>query len=93
MKKLNWNSTIKVKLTDLGKDIYYHRYDHLNEELKCINANMAIEPTYPKVDEEGYTEFMLWYFMFLYGAHIHLIFPDVVETIDFFIEDEDLEEV
>lgn len=27
LKKLNMNDYIRVKLTDHGKDIYYHRFD------------------------------------------------------------------
>lgn len=29
MKKINFNSIVKVKLTDFGKDIYYHKDDEL----------------------------------------------------------------
>lgn len=29
MKKINFNSIVKVKLTDFGKDIYYHKNDDL----------------------------------------------------------------
>lgn len=31
MKKLDLNSLIRVKLTDYGKDIYYHRFDEVNK--------------------------------------------------------------
>ena len=29
MKKVNFNSIVKVKLTDFGKDVYYHKDDEL----------------------------------------------------------------
>ena len=32
--EINLNETIRVKLTDLGKDIYYHQYDELHKALK-----------------------------------------------------------
>ena len=32
MKKLNMNSTIKVKLTPFGTDIFYHQFDELNKK-------------------------------------------------------------
>lgn len=87
MKKLNWNTAVKVKLNDRGKDIYYHQFDEL------LKKNPSLfEPRYPKVDDEGYTEFQLWHFMNLYGQHIQMGFPDVVADINFYI-DEDLEEV
>ena len=28
--RINLNEAVKVKLTDLGKDIYYHQFDELN---------------------------------------------------------------
>ena len=68
MKKLNTNDTVKVKLTDYGKDIYFHQYDHFNKQ----QGRTIIEPRYPKVDESGYTEFQLWHLMELYGNYIHL---------------------
>ena len=33
MKQLNLNCTIKVKLTEKGKFIYFHRHDNLNDYL------------------------------------------------------------
>ena len=55
MKKFNMNYHVKVKLTDRGKDIYYHQYD----ELITKYPDLKIEPEYPKVDENGLTEFQL----------------------------------
>lgn len=55
MKKLNINHVIRVQLTDHGKDIFYHKDDGLN---KFFGTEM-IKPEYPKVDENGFTEFQL----------------------------------
>lgn len=68
MKEININDHVKVKLTDFGKDIYFHQYDDLNEK----QGKTIIEPHYPKVDEDGYTDFQLWSLMELYGEHIHM---------------------
>ena len=87
MKKLYWNDTIKVKLTDYGKDIYYHQYDHL------IERGIKIERLHAEVDEDGYSKFQLWSFMHLYGEYIGLAMPNVVEDISFYIDDNDLNEV
>lgn len=87
LKKLNWNDPIKVKLTDHGKDIYYHQHDDL------IARGINIKPSYPIVDEQGFTTFQLWSFMMLYGAHIGLTEPLVVSDISFYVNDNDLEEV
>lgn len=72
--KVNLNGYIKVRLTDEGKDIYYHQYDHINE----IAGQEAIKPSYPEVDEDGYTRFQLWRFMALYGEHIKVGKPNVI---------------
>lgn len=76
--KLNLNDNIKVKLTDLGKDIYYHQYDNLN----AAYGVEICKPKYPKVDEDGYTTFQLWTFIELYGSHIGMGLPNVIEPIE-----------
>lgn len=73
---INFNDKIKVKLTDLGKDIFYHQYDWILEQNPKIKV--YIKPHHPKVDEEGYTTFLLWEFMQLYGRHIGMAAPNVV---------------
>lgn len=73
---INFNDKIKVKLTDLGKDIFYHQYDWILEQNPKTRA--YIKPHYPKVDEEGYTTFLLWEFMQLYGKHIGMAAPNVI---------------
>lgn len=73
---INFNDKIKVKLTDLGKDIFYYQYDWILEQNPKTRA--YIKPHYPKVDEEGYTTFLLWQFMQLYGKHIGMGAPNVI---------------
>lgn len=92
MKKLNLNSFIKVKLNDRGKDIYYHRYDELNEWISNNNAT-PIAPQFPEVDEDGYSTFLLWDFMNLYGKYMAMGAPNVIEPLNIYIEAKDLEEV
>ena len=92
MKKLNLNETIKVRLTDLGKDIYYHQYDDLNE---CIKARggKPLQQRYPEVDMDGYTKFQLWCFIELYGPHIGMCKPNVLDDLNIYIDDEKLDDV
>lgn len=71
---INLNDSVKVKLTDHGKDIYFHQYDELNEHIKRSGGKL-IEPKMPRVDAEGYTSFQLWHLMELYGPHIHMCSP------------------
>ena len=84
---LNLNDTIKVKLTDHGKDIYYHQFD------KFIEIGAKLTPKMPKVDADGYTKFQLWEFIQLYGQHIGMTKPNVIEPIDIVIEGKNLEEL
>lgn len=79
--KINLNEPIKFKLTDYGKDIYYHRFDEFNEFIKQ-HGGKPIEPTMPKVDEEGYTEMQLWCFMNIYGKHMEMGCNNVVESLE-----------
>lgn len=67
--EINFNDQIKVKLTPLGVEIYYHQYDDLNESIKK-NGGTPLEPRMPQIDKDGYTKFTLWHFMELYGQHI-----------------------
>lgn len=91
MRKLNLNDVIRVKLTDFGKDIYYHQFDDLNSWIRS-NGGKPIERMYPKVDDEGYSEFQLWKFMKLYGTYMEMAAPNVVEPLNIYINDNDLED-
>lgn len=84
---LNLNDTIKVKLTDHGKDIFYHRMDDL------IERGVKLTPKMPKVDADGYTTFQLWDFIQLYGEYIGMALPNVIEPIDIVIEGKNLREL
>lgn len=75
---INLNEPIKVKLTDWGKEIYYHQYDKTNQ----IAGREICKPRFPKEDENGYTEFQLWYFMELYGKHMGMTLPNIIEPLE-----------
>lgn len=66
--KFNINNYVKVKLTDKGKDIYFHRHDEINAHYK----KKVIKPSYPKADDDGYTKFQLWNLMEIYGKYCTL---------------------
>lgn len=92
MKKLNFNDRVKVKLTPLGAEIYYHQFDEVNKRIALCGGE-KIEPHMPQVDKDGFTEFVLWQFIELYGEHISLGSPNVVSDVNFYISDDDLKEV
>ena len=75
---INLNEPIKVKLTDWGKEIYYHQYDRINH----IAGREICKPKFPKEDENGYTEFQLWCFIELYGEHMGMTLPNVIEPLE-----------
>lgn len=80
--RINLNESIKVKLTDWGKEIYYHQYDEINK----IAGREVCKPKFPKEDENGYTEFQLWDFIQLYGMHIGMTLPDVIKPFEIIYE-------
>ena len=91
MKKISLNDYIKVKLTDRGKDIYFHRNDDLVAEYPFLRGKLKAR--FPKVDENGFTEFQLWDFIQLYGSHIYMGAENVIEDLRIYIEEKDLEDV
>ncbi len=80
--RINLNEPIKVKLTDWGKEIYYHQYDRINQ----IVGREICKPKFPKEDKNGYTEFQLWCFMELYGEHMGMTLPNVIEPLEIVYE-------
>ena len=90
MVKLNLNSAIGFRLNDLGKDIYFHRWDELNEKI-VARGGPPLERRYPLVDENGLSWFQLWEFMDIYGKHIGLGKPEFWDEFNFYIEEEDLD--
>lgn len=82
--KINLNDIIKVKLAPLGAEIYYHQYDEVNKKIKK-NGGTELEPLMPQIDKDGFTEFQLWHFMELYGKHIGMCKPNVIEPLNIII--------
>ena len=79
MISVNLNEIIKVKFTDYGRDIYYHRYDSLIEWAERSGVGTKyIFPSYPEVGEDGYSEIQLWEFMQVFGSYIHMGMREVV---------------
>ena len=72
--KIHLNDSIKVKLTDHAKEIYYHRFDYINEKY----GRIMINPHYPKEDEDGYTIFQLYQFINLYGGLINVVERNII---------------
>jgi hypothetical protein len=72
----NINDYVKAKLTDLGREIYYHQYDETNKQY----GREVIKPHYPDIDTDGYSTFQLWKLMTLYGDSMQIGFDVVFES-------------
>ena len=83
-KKINLNDRVKVKLTPLGAEIYYHQFDDVDKKIK-ENGGTGFEPMMPQIDKDGYTEIQLWHFMELYGEHIGMCKPNVINPLNIVI--------
>lgn len=79
--KINLNDTIKVKLTPYGAEIYYKQFDELNKQYE----KEICKPHMPQIDKDGYTEFQLWHFIELYGEHIGMCKPNVIEPLEIIV--------
>ena len=78
---INLNDTVKFRLTDYGKDIYYHRFDEVNTKIRKRGGKL-IEPNMPKVDSDGYTRMQLWQFMELFGPHTGMAMKNYIEPLE-----------
>lgn len=83
--KINLNEMVKVRLTQFGKDIYIHQYDEV------LNKYPLLKISRPeiKVDENGYTKFILWEFIELYGPYMTIGGPEVIKPLEIIYEEEE----
>ncbi len=72
--RINLNESVKVKLTDFAKEIYYHKYDDVNKRY----GKEVCKPSFPEKDENGYSTFQLWNFMNLYGEYISIGSQEII---------------
>lgn len=87
--RINLNEVVKFKLTDLGKDIFYHQFDSINEYVrKHGGKQQLIKPYMPEIDADGYTRMQLWSFMELYGSYFSMAEPNVIEPLEIIYEPE-----
>ena len=75
---INLNNFVKFKLTDLGKKVWDHQNDELNEFIAGAGAP-PLKPRILDVDEEGYMKLQLWEFMNVFGEAMHMGFDTIIE--------------
>lgn len=77
----NINTTVRVKLTDHGREIYCSNHNELIQ--KCLDsgypAHVAYEPI--KEDSQGWSEWQLWQLMATFGKHIDVCENNPFDTI------------
>lgn len=91
MKKLNLNNNVRFKLNPKGAEIFYHRYDDLNETLKARGVKQ-LDPRMPSIDSNGFTEMQLWSFLELFGQYIGAGKPNVLKELNLYIDEKDLKD-
>ena len=80
--KLNPNEYVRFKPTEYGMDIFYHQFDGIIQ----LYPQISIKPHFPELDADGHMKMQLWCFMELYGPHMHLGSPAIIENNDIFYE-------
>lgn len=69
----NLNQMVKVKLAAAGVEIMRKRHEELHNRVKARNG-IGIDPFKLKLDEEGFTPFVAWEFIQIFGEHISIGF-------------------
>ena len=89
MKSFNINNTVKVKLTEFGKDML--ELDHITE---WTSLGMPDKFPYkaPKEDKDGYVKFQLWELMYKLGKYCALCREMPFDTV-ILIGEKDLMEI
>jgi hypothetical protein len=66
MKKFNINSEVKVRLTDVGRSLHKKSW----EELYSIDNTRIPSYIPPQEDEQGYSRFVMWELMQIFGSYL-----------------------
>ena len=89
MKSFNTNSTVKVKLTELGKKMLERDHNEFWGS-RGILRDHPYKP--PKEDKDGYVEFQLWSLMYQLGKYQILGCEPTIDTV-ILIDEKDLRDV
>lgn len=76
---VNLNSTIRVKLTPLGADLYYAHYRHSFRYLPKEEIERLIDPIRLT---DNIWETQLWFFASVMGPHLYMGGPALIEGTD-----------
>lgn len=91
MKMLDFNSPIKIKLTETGLAILKSKHDNLFEIAPHARAVLG-DFKVPEVDENGYTQMILWDLIITFGSYIYHGNEDIPFENEILISEEYLKE-
>jgi hypothetical protein len=78
MKQFNINSTVKVRLTDYGKELHKKQWEDFWSSFGKLDKN----PYKPlETDADGYCEFQMWDLMEKFGSHCGVLKEVAFETV------------
>jgi len=77
--KFNINDEVRVRLTDIGREIYFHKNDKMNERIHCFKGK-PFPQKFPEEDADGWYTTQLWELMKLFGRHINMGSKNPFET-------------
>jgi len=66
--KFNVNDSVRVRLTDYGKEILRKEFDVMHESFPMAFKEFAL----PKEDSEGWSSWQMWSLMETFGKYIRL---------------------
>ena len=94
LKKFNINEYVRVKLNEVGLEIYKNRMKEINKNLEeTTELKFPIYPIYPIRDNKGYVKFQLWDLMEIFGSYLRVGKEIPFEDNSIYIESNDLREV
>lgn len=69
--KFNVNDTVRVRLTDVGRQIVKHKHDELNAFLRARNGTLQHGDGTVTEDADGWSEWLLWQLMQTFGPYMY----------------------
>lgn len=90
MKKININSYVYVKLTNLGIQLYIASINH--RLANNAPKHLFIDENYvkSKINNDGYIEFQLWEFMRIFGEMLYIGNPNNFFEMEIAFDNKDL---
>ena len=77
---INLNNKVEVRLTDKGRDVYYHKDDWMNEKAYLKEGDPGyFGREWPK-EVDGWFSCQLWELMQIFGRHMGMSFDLMFET-------------